>query len=94
MVCDFGKSNPMISEIPFRLCLCTGVVTEMTLPEWEARVLLISKRYRVSAALCGGDEELAMASFGKICRVGRITPFFSVDTKLKESGRQMRRLIG
>jgi len=93
IVCDFGKNNPMTPEISFTSYLYAGTFTEMTLPEWEKQLSSVYGKQKLTVALCGGDEELAVCCLGEQCQVCCVNPFFSLNVQKKRGSSQMKRLL-
>lgn len=92
VVC-FGKETPLVSDCPFRLCLCTGAVTGFCLEEWKNMVLPLSRSRKTAVVLTGGDKLLAKKELGGWCSIRELPQYFSAFGTSKGFGRQMKRLL-
>ncbi|MBQ8039612.1 MAG: protein kinase, partial [Lachnospiraceae bacterium] len=92
VVC-FGKNNPLIAVCPFKLCLCTGAVTEFSLKEWKTMLLPLSKRQAVAVALTGGDKVLAKKEFGRVCHIAELPGYVRPFGESRPFRRQIKHLL-
>ena len=93
VVCCFGKKSPLLSNCRFQHCFCAGAVTAFSLEEWKNFVTPLNTVQKVSVVLTGGDEELAKAEFGTMCRVQKLFPYFRAFETNFPLNRQMKRLL-
>lgn len=92
VVC-FGTQSPLLSDGPYKLCICTGAVTEFNLEQWKKMLLPLCRVYRTAVALTGGDISLAKKEFGGNTRIKKIITYFEA---FKHSGpfrKQMKQLL-
>lgn len=92
VVC-LGKQSPLLSETPYRICICTGAVTEFNLEQWNKMLLPLCSTYQTAVALTGGDIALAKKEWKGLCRVQKLTPFFCAFEQSKPFRRQMKHLL-
>ena len=93
VVC-FGKLSPLVAGGPYRLCLCTGAITEFSLEQWKKVLLPLGRTEKTAVALTGGNLFLAKKEFGKVGRICRLPEYFEAFEQSKSFKRQMKHLLG
>lgn len=93
VVACFGKQSPLLSDCPFRLCLCTGAITEFNLEQWEEVLLPLGSTRHTAVALTGGDISLAKQMYGKEHNIIKLPMYFKAFDKSKSFQRQMKQLL-
>ena len=92
VVC-FGKQTPLLSDCPFRLCLCAGAITEFCLEQWETVLLPLGDTMHTAVILTGGDINLAKKMFGREFYIKKLPTYFRAFEDSKSFQREMKTLL-